>query len=231
MWEWNCEAIVYIKYLIYDTACSSFVDICFWFWVINRHSVLQVVLIAVAPNIVPALSYFECMETQVEVQPMKYFYFYFFRLVKSSYGCTVFFHPFSLAYFHLAAPWNWFPPACLLPLWATHKPVRAKKESDGGALFLLRGGFHTPPSKEAFCAHPFFCFWTRTERICGLKQHRVLSGGVSRECDEEMGSLQPTESIHRQKNLFSALNGNTPWEARPLTCEKNSCVKEPSWEI
>lgn len=160
MWEWNCETIVtlvYIKYLIFDTSCSSFVDICFWFWVINRHSVLQVVLIASAPNIFPACSYFECMETQVEVQPMEYFYFYFFRPVKSSYGCTVFFHPFSLAYFHLAAPWNWFPPACLLPLWATHKPVRAKKRAMEGPISPSRRVSHSSLEGGFLCS-PFFLF-------------------------------------------------------------------------
>lgn len=58
-----------------------------------------------------------------------------------------------LPYFHLVAPWNWFLPACLLPLWAMHKLERGKKREMEGPIFpsrrvshsSLEGGFSCSP--------------------------------------------------------------------------------------
>lgn len=138
----------------------------------------------------------------------------------------------SLLFFFLTFIWwlhgiDFYPPVCCLceqcASWGEGERERWK------ALFFLQGGFHTPPSKEAFRAHPL--------RFFGQEQREYVGTNASSsvwlvwlEDAVETGSLQPTESIPQQKN-FTVLNDNTPWEAWPLTQEKNSSVRELSWEI
>lgn len=120
--------------------------------------------------------YCKCVKTQVEDQPITTGYFCFLPgeiFIQLLCLSLLFF----VLYFHLVAPWNWFLSACLLPLWATYRLGRGKRER-WKALFFLQGGFHTPPSKEAFRAHPFR-FLDENRENMWAQMHQVWSGWVS----------------------------------------------------
>lgn len=71
---------------------------------------------------------------------------------------------------------DFYPPVCCLceqrSSWGERKRERWK------ALFFLQGWFHTPPSKEAFRAHPFR-FLDKNRENMWAQIHQVQSSGVS----------------------------------------------------
>lgn len=86
-----------------------------------------------------------------------------------------------LPHFHLVAPWNWFLPACLLPLWAMRKLGRGRKREMEGPIFPSRRVSHSS-LEGGFSCSPLTVFWTRTERICGHKCIKFGLAGLAGGC-------------------------------------------------
>lgn len=88
---------------------------------------------------------------------------------------------FFALFFFLTFIWwlhgiDFYPPVCRLCEQRTSQG-KGKRER-WKALFFLQGGFHTPPSKEAFRAHPFW-FLDENRENMWAQMHQVRSGWVS----------------------------------------------------
>lgn len=99
-----------------------------------------------------------------------------FQLVNSLCSSSVFRCSF-LPHFHPLAPWNWFPPACLLPLWATLKLGRGKKQRHGRPYFSFKEGFTLLPRKTLFLL-TLSIFLDKNRENMWAQMHQVQSGGV-----------------------------------------------------